>query len=53
MSDIPAVLDQGDDLMTGNEIVRARSIGVGMLTREDAIAYSMAGPVVTGQWGEL
>jgi NADH-quinone oxidoreductase subunit D/NADH-quinone oxidoreductase subunit C/D len=32
--------------MTGNEIVRARSIGVGYLSREDAIAYSMAGPVL-------
>lgn len=43
---IPAVLDQGDQLITGNEIMRARSIGVGVLSREDAIAYSMAGPVL-------
>ncbi len=43
---IPAVLDQGDGLMTNNEIVRARSIGVGILSREDAIAYSTAGPVM-------
>ena len=43
---IPAVLDQGDGLMTNNEIVRARSIGVGVLSREDAIAYSVAGPVL-------
>ena len=43
---IPNVLDQGDQLITGNEIVRARSIGVGVLTREEAIAYSMAGPVL-------
>ena len=32
--------------MTYNEIVRARSIGVGILSREDAIAYSAAGPVL-------
>lgn len=43
---LPAILDQGDGLMTNNEIVRARSIGVGVLPREAAIAYSTAGPVL-------
>jgi NADH-quinone oxidoreductase subunit D/NADH-quinone oxidoreductase subunit C/D len=43
---LPRALDQGDELMTGNEIVRARSIGVGYLSAEDAIAYSAAGPVL-------
>ena len=43
---LPAALDQGDGLMTGNEIVRARSIGVGRLSAEDAIAYSAAGPML-------
>lgn len=43
---LPRVLEQGDRLMTGNEIVRARSIGIGVLTREEAIAYSTAGPVL-------
>ena len=43
---LPAALDQGDGLMTGNEIVRARSIGVGVLSAEDAIAYSAAGPML-------
>lgn len=43
---LPRVLEQGDDLMTGNEIVRARSIGVGYLSPEDAIAFSTAGPVL-------
>jgi NADH-quinone oxidoreductase subunit D/NADH-quinone oxidoreductase subunit C/D len=43
---LPKALDQGDGLMTGNEIVRTRSIGVGYLSREDAIAYSAAGPVL-------
>jgi NADH-quinone oxidoreductase subunit D/NADH-quinone oxidoreductase subunit C/D len=43
---LPRVLEQGDRLMTGNEIVRSRSIGVGVLSREDAIAYSTAGPVL-------
>lgn len=43
---LPAALEQGHNLMTGNEIVRARSIGVGVLSAEDAIAYSTAGPVL-------
>lgn len=43
---LPAVLEQGDRLMTGNEIVQARSIGVGYLSPEDAIAFSTAGPVL-------
>ncbi len=43
---IPKALEQGDGLMTGNEILRNRSIGVGYLSPEDAIAYSTAGPVL-------
>lgn len=43
---LPGALDQGDRLMTGNEIVKARSIGVGYLSPEDAIAYSVAGPML-------
>ena len=43
---LPAALDQAEQLMTFNEIVRARSIGVGFLSRQDAIAYSMAGPML-------
>ncbi len=43
---LPEALEQGDGLMTGNEIVRARSIGVGYLSAEDAIAYSAAGPML-------
>ncbi len=43
---LPRAIEQGDELMTGNEIVRARSIGVGYLSAEDAIAYSTSGPVL-------
>lgn len=45
-NNIPRVLEQGDNLMTGNEIVRSRCIDIGVLSREDAIAYSAAGPVL-------
>ena len=43
---LPRALDQGDQLMTGNEIVRARSIGYGYLSKEDAIAMSCTGPLL-------
>ncbi|MCB8923496.1 MAG: NADH-quinone oxidoreductase subunit D [Ardenticatenaceae bacterium] len=43
---LPKALNQGDQLITGNEIVRARGMGVGYLSPEDAIAYSAAGPVL-------
>ncbi|MBK8987856.1 MAG: NADH-quinone oxidoreductase subunit D [Chloroflexi bacterium] len=43
---LPKAIEQGNNLMTFNEIVRARSIGVGRLTRQEAIAYSMAGPML-------
>jgi NADH-quinone oxidoreductase subunit D/NADH-quinone oxidoreductase subunit C/D len=43
---LPRVLEQGDELITGNEIVRARTIDVGKISAKDAIAYSTAGPVL-------
>ena len=45
---LPAALDDGDRLITGNEIVRARSIGVGYLSPEDAIAFGSSGPMLRG-----
>ncbi len=43
---IPPALDEFDRLVTHNEIVRARGIGVGYLSPEDAIALSAAGPLL-------
>ncbi len=43
---LPKALDQLDRYITNNEIFRFRSIGVGYLSPEDAIAYSTAGPVL-------
>ncbi|MCA9949386.1 MAG: NADH-quinone oxidoreductase subunit D [Anaerolineales bacterium] len=43
---LPRALDEGDTLVTGNEIMLARSMGVGYLSAEDAIAYSAAGPLL-------
>jgi NADH-quinone oxidoreductase subunit C/D len=45
---LPATLEEGNDLITGNEIVIARGVGVGYLSPEDAIAYSASGPLLRG-----
>jgi NADH-quinone oxidoreductase subunit C/D len=43
---LPRKVEELDLYITSNEIVRARGIGVGVLTREQALAYSAAGPVL-------
>lgn len=43
---LPRAIDQANELVTGNEIVTNRCIGVGVLSAEDAIALSTAGPVL-------
>ena len=43
---LPKAIDDLDHFLTDNEIIRARCEGVGILTAEDAIAYSAAGPVL-------
>ncbi len=43
---LPRKVDELDLYLTNNEIIRARGEGVGVLTPEQAIAYSAAGPVL-------
>ncbi|NLE52814.1 MAG: NADH-quinone oxidoreductase subunit NuoD, partial [Chloroflexi bacterium] len=43
---LPRAIDQLDEYLTTSEIVTNRCIGVGVLSREDAIATSAAGPVL-------
>ena len=43
---LPAAIDELDRFLTGNEIVRSRCIGVGVLPADKAIAYSTAGPLL-------
>ena len=45
---IPRTIDELEQLLTQNEILLERSIGVGVLNREDAINYSAAGPLLRG-----
>ncbi len=43
---LPKALEQLDRYITNNEIVKYRCIGVGILSAEEAIGYSTAGPVL-------
>jgi NADH-quinone oxidoreductase subunit D len=41
----PAKLDDYEDLLTKNPIYRARTKGVGRISHDDALAYSLVGPI--------
>ena len=43
---LPGRIDELDRFLTNNEIVRSRTEGVGVLTPEQAIAFSTCGPVL-------
>lgn len=43
---LPMKIDEIDSLLSENEIVRSRCIGVGVLTSEQAIGLSASGPVL-------
>lgn len=43
---LPRKIDELDAFLTQNEIIRTRCEGVGILTPEEAIAYSAVGPVL-------
>ncbi len=45
---LPHFIDELDLYLTNNEIIRTRTEGVGVLTAEEAIAYSTVGPVLRG-----
>jgi len=41
----PPKLDEYEDLLTNNEIYRQRTRGVGVISKDDAIACSLVGPI--------
>ncbi len=45
---LPRFLDEYDRLLTNNEILRSRTIGVGVLPPEMAISHSTCGPLLRG-----
>jgi len=44
LNDIPAMIDEYNGLITGNEILQARCQDVGILSPDDAMAYGVTGP---------
>lgn len=48
MERLPRFLDEYERLLIGNEILRSRCIGVGVLPPEIAVAYSATGPLLRG-----
>ena len=45
---IPRTIEELEKLLSENEILTERSIGIGYISGEDAINYSAAGPVLRG-----
>src|SRR5713101_3750673 len=41
----PSKLDEYEDLLTNNEIYLKRTQGVGVISKEDAVAYGLVGPI--------
>jgi NADH dehydrogenase (ubiquinone) Fe-S protein 2 len=41
-------LDEIEEVVTGNRIWKARTVGIGLVTAEDALAYSFSGPMLRG-----
>lgn len=44
INDMPKMMDEYNNLITGNEILQARCRGVGVLSAEEALAYGVTGP---------
>src|SRR3954467_3261738 len=42
---LPSKLDEYEDLLTKNEIYLKRTQGVGVISKENAVAYSLVGPI--------
>src|SRR5262244_2113410 len=45
LDDFPSKLDEYEDLLTQNEIYIERTRGVGRISKEDAVAYGLLGPI--------
>ena len=41
-------LDENDQLLTGNRIFEARTKGIGVISREQALAFALSGPTLRG-----
>lgn len=48
LDDLPQRMNEYEDLLLDNEIIIARSRGLAVLTPEEAIGYSLSGPMLRG-----
>ena len=48
LEDFPAALETFDTLITGNTIWQSRTMGVGIISKEDAIDWGLTGPCLRG-----
>jgi NADH-quinone oxidoreductase subunit D len=48
LKELPDRVSEYEDLLLDNEIIIARSRGIAVLTAEEAIAYSLSGPMLRG-----
>jgi NADH:ubiquinone oxidoreductase subunit D len=46
VADMDRNIDEFESMMTRNEIFRARTVGIGILPADEAIAYSITGPML-------
>jgi NADH:ubiquinone oxidoreductase subunit D len=46
VADIDRNVDEFEAMLTGNEIFKARTLGIGILSGRDAIAYGITGPML-------
>jgi len=48
VDDFPSKVDEYEGLLTNNRIWKKRTVDVGVLTKEDALAYGVTGPMLRG-----
>src|SRR5207249_10393890 len=48
IDELPATIDETDNLLTRNKIFIDRNKDIGVLSREDAIDYGATGPILRG-----
>jgi len=53
LDDFPEALDTFDTLVTGNTLWQARTKGIGLISREDAIDWGLTGPCLRGSGVDL
>lgn len=53
LEDFPEALDTFNSLVTGSTIWQSRTMGIGVINREDAISWGLTGPCLRGSGVEL